>query len=35
MSVADLLLGKPLETLDERAEQIGAAAGIPIFASTR
>jgi amino acid transporter len=31
MSVIDLLLGKPLETSDERAEQIGAAAGIPIF----
>src|ERR1700693_3358586 len=26
-----LLLGKPLATSDERAEQIGAAAGIPIF----
>ena len=31
MSVIDLLLGKPLETSDERAEQIGAAAGIRIF----
>src|SRR5580693_5912487 len=31
MSVADILLGKPLPTLDERAERIGAAAGIPIF----
>jgi amino acid transporter len=27
----DVLLGKPLATSDERAEQIGAAAGIPIF----
>ncbi len=31
MSVADLLLGKALATSDERAEQIGASAGIPIF----
>ena len=31
MSVADILLGKPLATSDERAEQIGASAGIPIF----
>jgi amino acid transporter len=31
MSVADLLLGKPLATSDERAEEIGASAGIPIF----
>ena len=31
MSVVDVLLGKPLATSDERAEQIGAAAGIPIF----
>ena len=31
MSVADVLLGKPLATSDERAEQIGASAGIPIF----
>ncbi len=31
MSFVDLLLGKPLATSDERAEQIGAAAGIPIF----
>ncbi|HET6142619.1 MAG TPA: APC family permease [Candidatus Acidoferrales bacterium] len=31
MSVMDVLLGKPLATSDERAEQIGAAAGIPIF----
>lgn len=31
MSVVDVLLGKPLATSDERAEQIGATAGIPIF----
>jgi len=31
MSFLDILLGKPLATSDERAEQIGAAAGIPIF----
>jgi len=31
MSVADILLGKPIATSDERAEQIGASAGIPIF----
>jgi amino acid transporter len=31
MSLADILLGKPLATSDERAEQIGPAAGIPIF----
>jgi amino acid transporter len=31
MSVVDILLGKPLATWDERAEQIGASAGIPIF----
>jgi hypothetical protein len=31
MSVVDVLLGKPLATSDERAEQIGASAGIPIF----
>ena len=31
MSVLDVLLGKPLATSDERAEQIGASAGIPIF----
>ena len=31
MSVADILLGKPLATSDERAEQIGPVAGIPIF----
>ena len=31
MSFVDLLLGKPLATSDERAEEIGASAGIPIF----
>jgi amino acid transporter len=31
VSVLDILLGKPLATSDERAEQIGTASGIPIF----
>src|SRR5271169_4933646 len=31
MSVIDVLLGKALATSDERAEQIGVSAGIPIF----
>jgi amino acid transporter len=31
MSVLDIILGKPLANWDERAEQIGPAAGIPIF----
>jgi amino acid transporter len=31
MPFLDILLGKPLATWDERAEQIGASAGIPIF----
>ena len=31
MSFVDILLGKPLATSDERAEQIGTLAGIPIF----
>lgn len=31
MSFLDILLGKPLATSDERAEQIGVSAGIPIF----
>jgi amino acid transporter len=31
MSVVDILIGKPLATSDERAEQIGVSAGIPIF----
>ena len=31
MAIADVLLGRPLKTSDERAEQIGPMAGIPIF----
>src|SRR5271154_2789370 len=31
MSFLDILLGKPLATSDERAEQLGISAGIPIF----
>ncbi|HMD32861.1 MAG TPA: APC family permease [Candidatus Acidoferrales bacterium] len=31
MSVLDVLLGKALATSDERAEQVGVSAGIPIF----
>jgi amino acid transporter len=31
MNLIDLIVGKPLKTSDERAEQIGMAAGIPIF----
>ena len=31
MNIIDVLVGKPLKTSDERAEQIGPAAGIPIF----
>jgi len=31
MSVLDVLMGKPLATWDERAEQIGVSAGLPIF----
>src|ERR1700729_843894 len=31
MSLVDILIGKPLATTDERAEQIGPSAGIPIF----
>ncbi len=31
MPFLDILLGKPLATSDERAEQIGTSAGIPIF----
>ena len=31
MSFIDVLFGKPLATSDERAERIGASAGIPIF----
>lgn len=31
MNILDLLVGKPIKTSDERAEQIGPARGIPIF----
>jgi amino acid transporter len=31
MSFLDILIGKPMATSDERAEQIGPSAGIPIF----
>src|SRR3982074_1552891 len=31
MTILDLLVGKPLATSDERAEQIGPGRGIPIF----
>ena len=31
MQLSDVLLGKPLRTSDERAEQIGTLAGTPIF----
>ena len=31
MQILDLLFGKPLATSDERAEQVGPAAGLPIF----
>ena len=31
MNILDLVVGKPLKSSDERAEQIGPAAGIPIF----
>jgi amino acid transporter len=31
MNILDLVVGKPIKTTDERAEQIGAAQGIPIF----
>lgn len=31
MSLLDILLGKPLGTYEERAEQIGISSGIPIF----
>jgi amino acid transporter len=31
MNLLDLVVGKPISTSDERAEQIGPAAGIPIF----
>jgi amino acid transporter len=31
MNILDLVVGKPIKTSDERAEQIGSAQGIPIF----
>src|SRR5271154_5300503 len=31
MNILDLVVGKPISTSDERAEQIGAVQGIPIF----
>ena len=31
MSLFDVLVGKPLATTEERAEQIGPIAGIPVF----
>ncbi len=31
MNILDLVVGKPIQTSDERAEQIGPAQGIPIF----
>jgi amino acid transporter len=31
MNLIDLIVGRPLQTSDERAEQIGPSAGIPIF----
>jgi amino acid transporter len=31
MNILDLIVGKPIKTSDERAEQIGPAEGIPIF----
>src|SRR5450631_4027342 len=31
MNLLDLVVGKPIKTSDERAEQIGPAQGIPIF----
>src|SRR5271170_3755208 len=31
MNLLDFVVGKPLKTTDERAEQIGPARGIPIF----
>src|SRR5437899_4300332 len=31
MNMLDLVVGKPIKTSDERAEQIGPAQGIPIF----
>ncbi len=34
MNILDLIVGKPLKTSDERAEQIGPTAGIPFSAWT-
>ena len=31
MNIVDLIVGKPLKTSEERAEEIGPTAGIPIF----
>src|ERR1700739_2328594 len=31
MNILDVVVGKPIRTTDERAEQIGPAQGIPIF----
>jgi hypothetical protein len=31
MNILDLVVGKPIKTSDERAEQIGPAQGIPIL----
>src|SRR6201985_1876829 len=31
MNILDFVVGKPLKTSDERAEQIGPSAGVPIF----
>jgi len=31
MNILDVVVGKPIKTSDERAEQIGPAQGIPIF----
>src|SRR5271167_805152 len=31
MNIVDMIVGKPLRTSEERAEQIGPSAGVPIF----
>ena len=31
MNLLDLVVGKPIKTSDERAEQVGPAQGVPIF----
>ena len=31
MNILDLVVGKPIKTSDERAQQIGPVQGIPIF----